>query len=76
MSIVHLTVSRWRVVPGPTTAFALTRGSVKEEMRIGAKPPPRVETGAMTSLEQAHCMNSQAASWFFEYFDSAMIEPP
>src|SRR5947208_2168428 len=75
LSIVHFTVARWRVVPGPTTALALTRGSSKEEMRMGAKPPISVQR-VMISFEQAHCMKIQAASGFFEYFDSARIEPP
>ena len=30
----------------------------------------------MISFEQAHCMNSHAASMFFEYFDRPRIEPP
>src|SRR5436305_13289064 len=73
--MVHSTVSRWRVVPGPTLAFALTRGSAKEEMRIGAKPPVSVQR-VMISLQQPHCMKIQAASGFFEYLESEMPAPP
>src|SRR5262249_21094208 len=75
LSIVHLTVSRCRVVPGPTLALALTRGSSKAELRVGAKPPSSVQR-VMISFEQAHCMKSQAASMCFEYLDSARIDPP
>ncbi len=65
LSIVHLTISRWRVVPGTTLALAFTRWSAKEDSRIGAKPPARVHW-VMISLQQAHCMKIQAASWFLE----------
>src|SRR5215831_8970888 len=75
LSIVHFTVSRCRVVPAVTLAFALTRGSSNEEMRIGAKPPISVQR-VMISLQQPHCMKIQAASGFFEYFDSEITEPP
>src|SRR5271169_4257422 len=75
LSIVHFTISRWRVVPGPTLAFALTRGSAKEDRRIGAKPPSSVQR-VMISFEQAHCIKIQAAAGFFEYLESAITEPP
>ena len=64
--MVHSIAGKWRVVPGPTLAAASTRGSLNEERRIGEAPPPSVETRAMTSGEQTHCMKIQAASWFLE----------
>src|SRR5690554_2412533 len=76
LSIVHLTASKWRVVPGPTFAISLTRGSVKDELRIGEAPPPRIDERAMTSFEQTHCMKIQAASGVCEYRDRAIADPP
>src|SRR5215470_8540378 len=73
--IVHFTTSRWRVVPAITLALALTRGSSKQELRVGAKPPASVQR-VMISLQVAHCMKIQAASRFLEYFGSEIGEPP
>src|SRR5260221_13497548 len=75
LSIVHFTVSRCRVVPAVTLAFALTRGSSNEEMRIGARALASVQR-VMISLQQPHCRKIQAASGFFEYYDSEITEPP
>src|SRR6185437_35704 len=73
--MVHFTTSRWRVVPAITFAFALTRGSSKQELRVGANPPASVHR-VMISLQVPHCMKIQAASRFLEYFDSAIGDPP
>src|SRR3546814_1272118 len=58
-SIVHFTASKCRVVPGPTLAFSRTRGSEKEDSRMGDAPPPRMEERALTSFEQTHCMKDR-----------------
>src|ERR1044071_8756145 len=50
-------------------------GSVKQELRVGAKPPAKVQR-VMIALEVLHCIKIQAASRFFECLDRAMIEPP
>src|SRR5215469_10024645 len=73
--MVHLTISRWRVVPAITLALALTRRSSKHELRVGANPPASVQW-VMISLQVLHCMKIQAASRFLEYFESAIDEPP
>src|SRR5208282_1671480 len=73
--MVHLTMSRWRVVPAIPLALALTRGSSKHELRVGVNPPASVQR-VMISLQVLHCMKIPAASRFLEYFESAIDEPP
>src|SRR5581483_10688851 len=73
--MVHFTMSRCRVVPAWTLAFAFTRGSSKQELRVGAKPPVKVQR-VMISLQVPHCMKIHAASGFFEYLERAIGEPP
>ena len=63
------------MVPVITLALALTAGSIKQELRVGANPPAKVQR-VMVALQVPHCMKTQAASRFLEYFDRASSEPP
>ena len=66
LSIVHLIALEVARRARPDLRLRLDARVREGGERIGEAPPPSVQTRAMTSFEQAHCMKSQAASWFFE----------
>ena len=76
LSMIHF--DHGQVAGGARTddgLFLHARVARRTRCASGAKPPSSVQR-VMMSFEQAHCMKSQAASMFFEYFDRPRIEPP
>src|SRR6266446_4045687 len=61
---------KWRVVPIPTRALALIRGSSKLLRRTGLAPPPSRLARVVTSELVAHCIRIQPASGLLLYAES------
>ena len=67
---------KWRVVPVPTLALALIRGSSKLLRRTGLALPPSRLARVVTSELVAHCIRIQPASGLLLYAESPRYEPP